>query len=177
MVVFPRWKIFVVCAVLLTSVAFVLPNVLPQSAVDKLPNWMPERRVNLGLDLQGGASLLMEVDLAFAAEERVGSVLESVRERLRSARIGYQNLSIVDEQVVFDLRNPEDSDRARKLLAQLSPDLVVSVDSPRVFASFSENSTLQWRARLVEQSIEITRARLDETGTREPAIQRQDQAG
>lgn len=173
MVVFPRWKIFVVCAVLLTSVAFVLPNLLPQSAVDKLPDWMPERRVNLGLDLQGGASLLMEVDLAFAAEERIGSVLESVRERLRSARIGYQNLSIVDGQVVFDLRNPEDSDRARTLLAQLSPDLLISVDSPRVFASFSENSTLQWRARLVEQSIEITRARLDETGTREPAIQRQ----
>ncbi|WP_343564847.1 protein translocase subunit SecD [Kiloniella sp. b19] len=175
MLQFPRWKIFLVLAVLLAGLAFASPNLLPKSVTDNLPDWAPSNQVNLGLDLQGGASLLMEVDLAFAADERVKNVLEFIRDNLRSARIGYQNLSVSEGSVVFDLRNPDDAtrERMRAIISQLSQGLLISTDEARVTVSFSEASTVEWRSRLVEQSIEITRARLDETGTKEPSIQRQ----
>ena len=60
---FPTWKIAVVLAVCLAGVAFSLPNLFPRAEMERMPDWLPHQQINLGLDLQGGSHLLLEVNL------------------------------------------------------------------------------------------------------------------
>ncbi|MGI9170710.1 MAG: protein translocase subunit SecD, partial [Caulobacteraceae bacterium] len=70
MLALTRWKIGLVLASFLFGLIFTLPNLLPPAAVSALPAWMPHQRLSLGLDLQGGSYLLMEVDTAALKKER-----------------------------------------------------------------------------------------------------------
>ena len=63
MVNFSRWKVIFVFVVALFGVAFALPNVFPTSVISKLPTWLPHKHMNLGLDLRGGAHLLLGLGL------------------------------------------------------------------------------------------------------------------
>ena len=69
---------------MLFGVVFTLPNVLPQKVLDQAPAWVPNQKLNLGLDLQGGSYLLLEVDTAAPKTERLITLLEDVRGNLRS---------------------------------------------------------------------------------------------
>src|ERR1700722_17025442 len=62
MLALSRWKIAVVLISVIYGLLFSLPNVLPDSVLAQWPGFLPHQRLNLGLDLQGGSSLLYEVD-------------------------------------------------------------------------------------------------------------------
>ena len=55
---FQKWKVILVSAIVLAGFIFAAPNLFPSSALQGLPSWVPQKQVNLGLDLQGGAHLL-----------------------------------------------------------------------------------------------------------------------
>jgi SecD/SecF fusion protein len=59
---FERWKIIAVVLVCLAGVLFTLPNFFSKQTVDSWPGWLPHRQLPLGLDLQGGAHLLLAMD-------------------------------------------------------------------------------------------------------------------
>ena len=65
---FPKWKIAFIAAVCALGVLFALPNLFSRGA-EGLPGWLADRQINLGLDLQGGSHLLLEVDIGEPAEE------------------------------------------------------------------------------------------------------------
>ena len=67
------------------SVLSLLPNFLSRSTLDALPEWLPQRQITLGLDLQGGSYLLLEVDLAPVYRERLESMVGDVRAAARGA--------------------------------------------------------------------------------------------
>ncbi len=69
MIYFAKWKIALILVVLLGGIVFASPNVLPRSVVEQFPDWLPARQVSLGLDLQGGSHLLMEVGVKAVVEE------------------------------------------------------------------------------------------------------------
>ncbi|MFD1379394.1 hypothetical protein [Fodinicurvata halophila] len=71
MVHFSRWQLLFVVAVLLLGIVFALPNVLSRQMLDSLPDWVPNEQINLGLDLQGGSHLLLEVDVDSVFEEQL----------------------------------------------------------------------------------------------------------
>ena len=58
-----RWQTIAVIAFTALAVLFALPNVLPAVVLDHLPGWYQQSRINLGLDLRGGAHFLLEADL------------------------------------------------------------------------------------------------------------------
>src|SRR4051812_4085776 len=83
MLVMARWKVSICVFAVLFGVVFTLPNLLSQNTLDQFPSWLPHQKLNLGLDLQGGSSLLMEVDTQALKAERLGNLTESVRTTLR----------------------------------------------------------------------------------------------
>lgn len=171
---FPSWKIALIAAVCALGFLFALPNVFSRGGVEGLPSWLAERQVNLGLDLQGGSHLLLEVDFKALLRERLQAVVDETRIALRKERIGYTGLGTKGEAVTFRLVNPANRDRALELLDDLDPDIVAEGVEDGTFSLRFDEGALQARRRAaLEQSIEIVRRRIDETGVREPTIQRQ----
>src|SRR5688572_12879087 len=94
MMYFAPWKIALIAVVCLASVIFSIPSFFPAATVATWPNWLPKRQISLGLDLRGGAHLLLEVDTSVVLRERLESVVEGARNELRTARIGYTSLGV-----------------------------------------------------------------------------------
>ena len=174
MVQIPRWQVILIAVVLLAGVAFAAPNLLKSETAEGLPGWLPSDQVSLGLDLQGGSYLLLDVDLEFVFREQLENLVEGVRIALRRARLGYSDLGVAGEAVVFTLLDPTKSEEVRGLVSDIAQDVLISAsDDGSVRLSFTEQALRQRRDNVLNQSIEIVRRRIDETGTREPSIQRQ----
>src|SRR3979411_700958 len=82
-----RWQTIAVIAFTALAVLFALPNVLPASILDPLPGWYQQSRINLGLDLRGGAHFLLEADLRSVLAERLTNLSDSVRADLRNEQL------------------------------------------------------------------------------------------
>src|SRR5919202_1717306 len=176
MLYFANWKVILICAVCAAGVILSLPNLFTEQQLARLPSWLPRNQVSLGLDLRGGSYLLLQVDVVAAERDRLNSVEESVRNALRDAKIGYTGLSNQGNAVVFTIRDPSQIAAARQALEKMDPDLAVQIAADGSGTIGFKQAALDARRRqAVEQSIEIIRRRIDETGTREPAIQRQGQ--
>lgn len=176
-----RWKIALVVLAVILGGLFSLPNALPAGS---LPSWMPAQRLNLGLDLQGGSYLLLEVDTAALRRERLQNLLEDMRATLRTERIAYTGLSLQGSTVTARITDPGQVQRAVEVLGRLGGGGGGPLGAPRsltvsdageqmVRAVFSEAALVQAEQQAVSQSIEIIRRRVDELGTREPSITRQ----
>src|SRR5947209_8099037 len=171
MLYFENWKIALICAVCALGVLLSLPNLFGPSFLAQMPNWLPHKQVALGLDLRGGSYLLLEVDVAAAQRERLNSITDNVRNSLREANIGYTGLSVEGDAIVFTIREPGQIEAARQALRKIDPDLTVDItpDGSGTMR-FSTVATEARRRQAVEQSIEIIRRRIDETGTNEPTV-------
>ncbi|MGD0434485.1 MAG: protein translocase subunit SecD, partial [Acetobacteraceae bacterium] len=179
MMYFSRLKAAAILGVCLLGLLVSLPNVLPAPA-----SWMPWRTVHLGLDLKGGSYLLMEVDMKAVIKERLDGLVDGIRQALRPGAIFYQTLEAQPDQnrVVLRLRDPGKTDAA---MAALKP--LVQQEGPSGTADLDIDSTpdgtitltlspvaLHARASAaVQQSIEIVRRRIDETGVVDPQITQQ----
>src|SRR6201996_9787550 len=115
-----RGKVILVPIAVLCGVLFTLPNLLPQKTLDSLPSWAPKQKLNLGLDLQGGSSLLLEVDTASLKTERLNSLLEDVRNSLTQASVVYDGLRQQGDSVIVHITNAAELDKAYQTLAKLS---------------------------------------------------------
>src|SRR6201981_171885 len=173
MLYFANWKITLICAVCALGVLLSLPNLFNPSLLRQFPSWLPHKQVALGLDLRGGSYLLLEVDVAAAQRERLNSLIDNVRNALRDANIGYTGLNVEGDAIVFAIREPDRIDSARQALRKIDPDLTVDIAAEGSGTlKFSAAATEARRRQAVDQSIEIIRRRIDETGTKEPTIQR-----
>jgi preprotein translocase subunit SecD len=174
MLVFPRWKIVVVLATCALGLVIALPNMFPRALVEAMPSWLPASQVQLGLDLQGGAHLLLEIEVDTAIAERLRALENEVRKAMRKADLGYTGLGVRGGLVVLTLRDPGQIEAARETIGDIDPDVDVAIDDAGgVSIGFTEAALVTRRTAIVDQSIEIVRRRIDETGTREPTIQRQ----
>ncbi|MFP6741270.1 MAG: protein translocase subunit SecD [Alphaproteobacteria bacterium] len=172
---FSRWKINLILAVCGLGILFAMPNLLSEEQADALPGWLPHKQISLGLDLQGGAHLLLEVDADSVVRERLVSLEDEVRVTLRSVKVGYVNLGVSGEAVTVTLKNVDvDREQAVALLRDIDRNLQVSSeDSGLILLTLNRAAVAEIRESAINQSLEIVRRRIDETGTREPTIQRQ----
>ncbi len=173
-----RWKLILIALICLLGFVYASPNVfLSREAADEtgdLPFYIPYRTVNLGLDLRGGSYLLLQVETDVVVAERVESLTDVVRNALREARVRRRNLTVEGQAVSFDLVDPTRADEVRRLILDEDPSLNVSIgDDGRITLALDEDNLNELLRSAVSQSIEVIRRRIDETGTREPVIQRQ----
>ncbi len=174
MLYFAKWKIGVILAICFLGVIYAAPNFIQGRALEGLPTWLPVQKINLGLDLQGGSHLLLEVEVDAVVRDRVQALEGVVRAALRPQNIGYTNLGTRNRVVSFTLREPERADEVRRLIRAEDGSVDVTVgDNALVTVAMPEAEERQIRDSAIQQSIEIVRRRIDETGTREPTIQRQ----
>ena len=171
---FPTWKTAIVLIVLLVGTVLAIPSLMPRATLEAMPSWFPKQTVTLGLDLQGGAHLLLEVGMDKLIEERLNTAQDDTRAALRKANIGYTDLTIKNNAVSVTLRDPGAIETARDLLRSvLTEGMEVADDGSALTIGYSEAGLTQLKQHTVEQSIEVIRRRIDETGTLEPTIIRQ----
>ncbi len=120
MLYFSPWKTFSIWFVVLTGIVFTLPNMLPQSVLDSLPSWAPKQTMTLGLDLQGGSHILLQVDKQDLVNERLQATRDDIRTMLRDAKIGYTGLSGTGRTVQVRIREANEVDQAKTALASLT---------------------------------------------------------
>ena len=174
MLYFASWKIALICAVCALGLVLAAENLFSPAALDRLPDFVPRNQVALGLDLRGGSYLLLEVNVAAAEQERLNAIIDNVRHALRDANIGYLGLAVKGDAIAFKVREPGQIDGARQALAKLDPDLAVKIaEDGAGTVRFTAVATEARRRQAVEQSIEIIRRRIDETGIKEPTISRE----
>lgn len=178
MVHIPKWKAILIALICAFGIIYAAPNLLDGKTVaqweSSAPSWAPVRTINLGLDLQGGSHLLLEVDVRSVINERINGLLDQARSALRQAQVGYVDLAVEGDGVAFTVRDPAQVDAGRETVRKLDPqELETSVSGNRVLVRFTDSSIRTKTNQAVEQSIEIVRRRVDETGTKEPSIQRQ----
>ncbi len=184
---FSRWKIWAIVASCVLSLLYVAPNFVGRDVLAGLPSWLPHRQLTLGLDLQGGAHLLLEVDTQTMLKERIDQLRDDVRRVLREDKIGYSGLGAQGMSVqvrVTDAAQVEKAATKLKAVPQVLTDTVftgntvVDVEVAQLegglFRLTLTQPGLDFRnRRIVEQSMEVVRRRVDQLGTTEPIIARQ----
>ncbi len=174
MVHFPKWQVILVAVVLVLGLLYAAPNLVSRDTAESLPGWAPNQQIHLGLDLQGGVYLLMEVDLEEVFKEQREELVNVLRADLKEARIKYRNLGISNEAVGFDLLDPEKAERARGIIRDRAVDLDLSEPETGQFRLSMSDTVRAARAKdTMDQTTEIIGIRLNEFGTSEPSIQRQ----
>ena len=173
MVNFPTWKKVLVALICFIGLAFAAPNFAPKDVTEQLPSWLPNQQVNLGLDLRGGSHLLLEVEVQAVIDEYLEALVGSARDELRSERIRYRSLSKTETSVGVTIPDAADREKALELLRGVDAGAEISVEGDRIIIEMTEAQKIERRISAVQQSIEIIRRRIDETGVREPTIQRQ----
>ena len=186
MLYFTRWKAAAIMLTALVICLFAVPNFLPEKMVQSWPKWA-QRHVVLGLDLQGGSHILLEVDSNAVRKEKLEVLRDDVRRVLRDARAGYTGLVVRGNSVEVRIREGSNFDQALDKLRELSQPLggIVGASSGQrtlditteagslVRLTLTESAITERIRQSVEQSIQIIERRVNELGTVEPLIQRQ----
>jgi len=186
MLYFPRWQVFGILAVVLIGFLSVVPNFLSKSTLASWPSFLPRNQIVLGLDLQGGAYLLYEVDRNEYIQKRLRDLTADVRRTLLdNPRIGYTGLGVQGQTVQLRIRDLSQLADAKSRLDKLrNPlnagllsagsvyefDLTVG-DDGLVRFSYSAAGLTQRLKQIVQQSIQVIDRRINDLGTTEPSIQ------
>jgi protein-export membrane protein SecD len=184
MLYFPRWKTALILLVVVAGIVATLPNFFSAETVASWPSWMPKRQMVLGLDLRGGAHLLLEVDREKLVQDRVETLTGDIRQTLRDERIGYRGLSARGSAVTLTLREPGDAQRALAALQPLAApiqsglfgqgtfsEIALAEENGRITATLTDEGIEARMRSAVTQSVQVLDRRLNALGTTEPSIQ------
>ena len=182
MIQLSRWKVTLVVLSAILGVLFAYPNMLSPAQREALPGWLPKNALNLGLDLQGGSYLLLEVDVPAMRQARVNNLVEDVRVTLNEAGISTGGFQREAGGVVVTLANPAQNDAAFEALRTLAgapgpsgqvERTATRLSDNRIRFAYTDAALNGMGSTAVDQSIEVVRRRIDSLGTREPSITRQ----
>jgi preprotein translocase subunit SecD len=180
-------------AMILLTVLFgfflALPNFLADSTRESLPSWAPSEKIRLGLDLQGGAHVLVSAQMGDVYQKRMDTLANDVRRVLREAGNIKRGTPVVkQDSVTVRIRDAADLERARIALNELpqplqsgaitginSTDLDITLDENRQAFRLQMNDAAkaELRDRTIIQALEVVRRRIDPEGIKEPTVARQ----
>ena len=181
-----KWTKIIVALILLTGIVISLPNALPDNVRAKMPGWLPHQTVNLGLDLQGGSYILLEVQLEPVLKDRVDMTVGEIRRGLRKAHIAFTDLASNDNGLSLRIIDPAQYGAARSIIKDINPTLsgamigigerqydMTEPGDGRIGLAMTDTYKRQTKKDIVGLSIETVRKRIDELGTKEPSIEQQ----
>jgi len=184
MLFFTRWKAAGILLTALVACLFAVPNFFSESTVRSWPNWA-QRHIVLGLDLQGGSHLLLEVDANAVRKERLQGITDEVLRVLRQARIPFTGRAIHGNSVEVRITREADVETALGKLRELSQPLAgilgtsgqrsinISESGGLITLTPSDAAVTERVRQAVDQSIQIIERRVNELGLVEPTIQRE----
>lgn len=174
MLYFSRFKVFSIFLVLLVGIYFFIPNFF---SLNK-NFFLSDQRVNLGLDLQGGSYILLEIDAKPLIDQKIQSKSLELRRELRKNNISYNNFKVGKDSLSFNFDNKQKSALNNLLsdntinnnIGPSGKELLISVNENEAVIKFTNDLLNLIKKNALEQSIEIVRNRIDELGTKEPNI-------
>jgi preprotein translocase subunit SecD len=185
MLYFTRWKALAIIMTALVVCLCAVPNFFPEARVKTWPLWA-QRHLVLGLDLQGGSYLLLEVDSNYIKKEKLDQIRDDVRRVLRENRIVYTGLVARNDAVEVRISKDTDQPVAFGKLRDLSQPLggllgsngqrsleVADAGNGTIRLTVPPAAVTERIRQTIEQSIQIVEKRVNELGTVEPVIQRQ----
>ena len=176
----------IIIAVTVLGFLFALPSFLPQTVRDAWPSWLPSQTIVLGLDLQGGSHLLLEVNQDGIVTERLADLRRDARSILANDN-GIGNLITTDEvsrSISIELTDPTQADTALTALASLQNSVggtlfstsgvqeltIEPAANGRITVALTQEGIDDRMSALVAQSIEVIRNRIDELGDRKSVV-------
>lgn len=112
MLYFARWKILAIVLTILAGIIVALPNFFSKETVQSWPAFMPKRQMPLGLDLRGGAHMLLAMDTNELKADWLTALRDDARKQLRDGKIGFSAVGVQGDVVQVRLIKPEDSEKA-----------------------------------------------------------------
>ncbi len=169
----PLWKVLLAVFVALASITFSLPSLITNNnQAEEISSFLPDRKINLGLDLRGGSQLLLELDMATYLKQIMEDEVDSIKAELRKEGLSYRDFSSNHESITFTQPDKEFIQKTRSI-ARAGGEFLVEEKEGVFTLSLDEQNLRTRKSEIISQSIEIVRRRVDETGTTEPIIQRQ----
>ncbi|MET0516456.1 MAG: protein translocase subunit SecD [Nitrospiraceae bacterium] len=173
-------RLLALAAVIVASVVFFLPSYPP--LYNELPRWLravlPDKGITLGLDLQGGIHLVLEVEEDRAVEIAVDRTVVAVQDLLLEKKIPAESVKRVDSsQIAISFQNPDLKSQVQKLLDDFPTYVEVepSGTANSVTWTMREAEIKRIKDSAINQALETIRNRIDQFGVAEPLIQRQGQ--
>ena len=175
MLYFSKLRIFFV---VLISLFFIL---IASSNLFKFNNNLLDKKINLGLDLQGGSYLLLEIDNKPVIEQKLQNLTIIIRNHFKEKNIKVKNLKLLDQkiyfsveenskQIVLNVFNDENSDINPYYPRFKSHQLVITEEKNNFKVNYSKQGIIEIKTSSQDQALEIVRRRIDEIGTNEPNI-------
>ncbi len=172
---FTKIKVFIIYLILSIAIFFSSLNLKNNNLIDK--------KVNLGLDLQGGSYILLEIDTAPLVNQKLQSKVIPIKKFLNENKIIFQNFSISKDSISFSI-NKEQHQKLKNLFFLKTKENTINIFIPeyntfeldlkfnlnKVIVSFSNYGLVNLNNAALKQSIEIIRRRIDDVGTKEPTI-------
>ena len=184
---FSRTRTILIWLAVFVTFLFALPNALPESVRNSFPSWLPSSAMTLGLDLQGGSHVLLQVNKADLLADRLAATRDDVRRILRDAKIEYTGLASSGMEVRVKVTAQDKLADARDKLGELTrpintnlfssgnvSEIAMSESVPGEFSLKLTDEGIRYRlTSAATQSLEVIGRRVNELGTTEPTIQRQ----
>lgn len=162
-------KIFITVLITATALCFVVPNFFDTTKYQ----WLPQKTINLGLDLKGGSYVLLQLDFDTYVTEQLNIIVGNLRKELRNNKIGYKELKIQKQYIHLELRDSEARFKVENLLRNLETSILIKFSqNNKLHISFTDHKLSELRESLIENSMEIIRMRIDSSGTTEANIQK-----
>ena len=167
--------------IVLIYLSFLAVSFFCFSNISDSNNFFLKKKINLGLDLQGGSYLLLEVDSTPLQKRQIQSKVIPLKKKLIEKNINYKNFKIKENIILFEI-NKNDKEKFEKFFKDKNNDINIYLNQYRSFELdyvfeknlvkifLSKNGIIKLNTSAVDQSIEIVRKRIDETGTKEPSI-------
>lgn len=162
-------RLWIIISILVLGVIWFLPNIVNVKAI----NWLPQKKINYGLDIQGGLHLVMGLDIDGSVKEKSIRQAEDLKKFLEKEKVGVMDSKLVSGQEgQFILVLKEDVDKAKKLIDQNYTNVlhVIKNENKELTIEFLDTYLIGYKKEVVSQSIETIRNRIDEFGVAEPSI-------
>jgi len=167
-----------IVSILLISLFFII---LASSNLFKFKSSLLDKKINLGLDLQGGSYLLLEIDNTPVIEQKLQNLTTTLRNYFKDKNIKIKNLKLLDQKISFsvdknykqtilDEFNNQESDFNPYYPRFKSHQLDLIEENDIFFVSYSDQGLIKLKTSSQDQALEIVRRRIDEIGTNEPNI-------
>lgn len=173
----PRWKVILIILVTLFGVLYAMPNVVGKDGREwiaaNLPSAVPSKSINLGLDLQGGAHILLDIDFNVVFSDYMNGLADAIRSDLREKSVTIKSVVADAQKVRITLNNDADGETVRASARRAEAGIDVDSQGDSITLTLNDTAIDQIVTNTISQTIEIVRRRVDETGTNEPIIQRQ----
>jgi protein-export membrane protein SecD len=162
----------------LISLFFIL---IASSNFLKFSNSLFDKKINLGLDLQGGSYLLLEIDNTPVIEQKLQNLTITIRNYFKEKNIRINNIKLVDQNISFsvdekfkqqilDVFTDEESDLNPYYQRFKSHQLDITDNNNLFIVNYSKQGIVELKTSSQDQALEIVRRRIDEIGTNEPNI-------